>query len=75
MNSMNKVTFGNGILAAEGEQHRRQRKMLNPVFSVNHLKRMGKPQVKMRYTVTLIAFTSLKSQYLIASHIGYVGGY
>ncbi|KAI0641556.1 cytochrome P450 [Trametes meyenii] len=32
--------FGDGLLATLGDQHRRQRKMLNPVFSINHMRHM-----------------------------------
>ncbi|KAJ7158842.1 cytochrome P450 [Mycena filopes] len=35
-----RVSFGEGILSSVGDQHRRQRKMLNPVFSVAHLRHM-----------------------------------
>ncbi|KAJ7773086.1 cytochrome P450 [Mycena metata] len=35
-----RVSFGEGILSSVGEQHRKQRKMLNPVFSVAHLRHM-----------------------------------
>ncbi|TEB18519.1 cytochrome P450 [Coprinellus micaceus] len=36
----NQPVFGDGLLSTLGEQHRRQRKMLNPVFSIAHMKRM-----------------------------------
>nr|BAK09536.1 cytochrome P450 [Postia placenta] len=32
--------FGPGLLSTAGDQHRRQRKMLNPVFSANHMRHM-----------------------------------
>ncbi|KAH6880994.1 cytochrome P450 [Coprinopsis sp. MPI-PUGE-AT-0042] len=35
-----KMLFGEGLLSTFGHQHRRQRKMLNPVFSVNHMRDM-----------------------------------
>ncbi|KAJ7170583.1 cytochrome P450 [Mycena crocata] len=35
-----RVMFGEGILSSLGEQHRKQRKMLNPVFSIAHLRNM-----------------------------------
>ncbi|KAJ3507527.1 hypothetical protein NMY22_g16903 [Coprinellus aureogranulatus] len=35
-----KVIFGEGLFATMGDQHRKQRKMLNPVFSVAHLRNM-----------------------------------
>ncbi|KZP25687.1 cytochrome P450 [Athelia psychrophila] len=36
----NKLMFGEGLLGTLGEQHRKQRKMLNPVFSPRHLQDM-----------------------------------
>lgn len=35
-----KVLFGNGLLSTLGEHHRKQRKMLNPVFSISHVRDM-----------------------------------
>ncbi|KAJ7364065.1 cytochrome P450 [Mycena albidolilacea] len=35
-----RVSLGEGILSALGEQHKKQRKMLNPVFSAAHLRQM-----------------------------------
>ncbi|KAJ7494606.1 cytochrome P450 [Mycena galericulata] len=35
-----RMSFGEGILSTLGEQHRKQRKMLNPVFAVSHLRQM-----------------------------------
>ncbi|KAH6887850.1 cytochrome P450 [Coprinopsis sp. MPI-PUGE-AT-0042] len=32
--------FGQGLLSTFGQQHRKQRKMLNPVFSINHMREM-----------------------------------
>ncbi|KAH7873382.1 cytochrome P450 [Lentinula edodes] len=34
------LLFGNGLLSTIGEQHRKQRKMLNPVFSIAHMRSM-----------------------------------
>ncbi|KAI0069487.1 cytochrome P450 [Panus rudis PR-1116 ss-1] len=34
------LAFGPGLLATYGEQHRRQRKILNPVFSIKHMRYM-----------------------------------
>ncbi|KAI0370603.1 cytochrome P450 [Pilatotrama ljubarskyi] len=34
------LMFGPGLLATLGDHHRRQRKMLNPVFSINHMRHM-----------------------------------
>ncbi|KIJ60898.1 hypothetical protein HYDPIDRAFT_138406 [Hydnomerulius pinastri MD-312] len=36
----NKLVFGDGLLATLGDHHRKQRKMLNPVFSINHMRYM-----------------------------------
>ncbi|KAF5360939.1 hypothetical protein D9756_005070 [Leucocoprinus leucothites] len=38
--ALNKLVFGDSLLAVLGEQHRKQRKMLNPVFSVAHMRAM-----------------------------------
>ncbi|CAL1702598.1 unnamed protein product [Somion occarium] len=38
--NFNRLFFGNGLLASLGEQHRRQRKILNPVFNINHMRYM-----------------------------------
>ncbi|PAV20282.1 cytochrome P450 [Pyrrhoderma noxium] len=34
----NNLVFGPGLLSTLGERHRRQRKMLNPVFSIKHMR-------------------------------------
>ncbi|KAL0579646.1 hypothetical protein V5O48_002342 [Marasmius crinis-equi] len=36
----NKLVFGLGLLSTLGDHHRKQRKMLNPVFSVAHMRNM-----------------------------------
>ncbi|PCH40497.1 cytochrome P450 [Wolfiporia cocos MD-104 SS10] len=36
----NYLIFGLGLPSTLGEHHRKQRKMLNPVFSVNHMRRL-----------------------------------
>ncbi|KAF8072004.1 cytochrome P450 [Lyophyllum atratum] len=36
----NTIMLGDGLLASLGERHRKQRKMLNPVFSIVHMRRM-----------------------------------
>ncbi|KAL1658452.1 cytochrome P450 [Schizophyllum commune] len=38
--STNTVVFGKGLLATLGEDHRRQRKLMNPVFSTSHIRSM-----------------------------------
>ncbi|KAF8962739.1 cytochrome P450 [Flammula alnicola] len=37
----NKLIFGHGLLSTLDEQHRKQRKMLNPVFSIAHMRGMN----------------------------------
>ncbi|GJE84314.1 cytochrome P450 [Phanerochaete sordida] len=32
------LTFGQGVFATSGEQHRKQRRVLNPVFSIKHMR-------------------------------------
>lgn len=36
----NKLIFGEGLIATLGEQHRKQRKMLNPVFSLGNMREL-----------------------------------
>ncbi|KAJ3539879.1 hypothetical protein NMY22_g4540 [Coprinellus aureogranulatus] len=36
----NRAIFGDGLLSTLGEHHKKQRKMLNPVFSINHMRKM-----------------------------------
>lgn len=36
----NKLIFGEGLISTVGEQHRRQRKLLNPVFSTSNMRRL-----------------------------------
>ncbi|RPD54893.1 cytochrome P450 [Lentinus tigrinus ALCF2SS1-7] len=36
----NRLLFGPGLLGTLGEHHRRQRKLLNPAFSISHMRRM-----------------------------------
>ncbi|RPD74082.1 cytochrome P450 [Lentinus tigrinus ALCF2SS1-7] len=35
-----KATLGPGLLATTGDEHRRQRKLLNPAFNINHMRDM-----------------------------------
>ncbi|KAL4246379.1 cytochrome P450 family protein [Abortiporus biennis] len=35
-----KLLFGDGLLSSAGSQHKKQRKMLNPVFSINHMRHL-----------------------------------
>ncbi|KAG2352079.1 cytochrome P450 [Suillus spraguei] len=36
----NKLVFGDGLISTRGEQHRKQRKMLNPVFSISNMREL-----------------------------------
>ncbi|PPQ83855.1 hypothetical protein CVT25_000911 [Psilocybe cyanescens] len=36
----NKVIFGPGLVATIGEQHKRQRRVVNPIFAIPHLKKL-----------------------------------
>ncbi|KAJ3553545.1 hypothetical protein NM688_g3553 [Phlebia brevispora] len=38
--AVNRLTFGPGIFGVIDDPHRKQRKMLNPVFSINHMRHM-----------------------------------
>ncbi|KAG2345548.1 cytochrome P450 [Suillus weaverae] len=38
--SCNKLIFGDGLISTLGEQHRKQRKMLNPVFSTSNMREL-----------------------------------
>ncbi|PIL26726.1 cytochrome P450 [Ganoderma sinense ZZ0214-1] len=42
-------TFGPGLTATLGEHHRKQRKLLNPVFSINHMRHMMPTFYKVTY--------------------------
>ncbi|KAF8966234.1 cytochrome P450 [Flammula alnicola] len=46
-----KAVLGEGLLGTRGEQHRKQRKMLNPVFSIAHMRNMGK-SIPIFYDIT-----------------------
>ncbi|TEB29430.1 cytochrome P450 [Coprinellus micaceus] len=36
----NRAIFGDGLLSTLGDHHKKQRKMLNPVFSISHMRKM-----------------------------------
>ncbi|KAF5360568.1 hypothetical protein D9756_005062 [Leucocoprinus leucothites] len=56
--SRNSVFFGEGLLSTHGGKHRKQRKMLNPVFSINHMREM----IPLFYEVTERLRTVLKKK-------------
>lgn len=41
LSSGNGALFGMGLTSASGETHRKQRKMLSPAFSPNHLRQLA----------------------------------
>ncbi|KAJ4478576.1 cytochrome P450, partial [Lentinula lateritia] len=43
------LLFGKGLLSTIGEQHRKQRKMLNPVFSIAHMRSMSELYTGMNF--------------------------
>lgn len=54
----NKYFFGDGLLASVGERHRHQRKMLNPVFHINHMRHM----IPIFYSITHKLKTAIHNQ-------------
>ncbi|KAH9941840.1 cytochrome P450 [Epithele typhae] len=38
--TLNNMLFGPGLLSTNGDKHKKQRKLLNPVFSIAHMRRM-----------------------------------
>lgn len=54
----NLIFVGPGLVATLGEQHRKQRKMINPVFSINHMCEM----IPLFYEVTERLRVSLKKK-------------
>ncbi|KXN82785.1 Cytochrome P450 3A16 [Leucoagaricus sp. SymC.cos] len=54
----NAAYFGEGLLATLGEQHRKQRKLMNPVFSINHMREM----IPVFYEVTERLRSALKAK-------------
>ncbi|TDL20056.1 cytochrome P450 [Rickenella mellea] len=38
--AQNAIVFGMGLLSTSGERHRKQRKMMNPVFSMRHMREL-----------------------------------
>lgn len=55
------LLFGKGILATLGDHHRKQRKMLNPVFSITHMRQM----IPIFYDVTHKLGSTLRSKLAI----------
>ncbi|XP_006462835.1 hypothetical protein AGABI2DRAFT_144299 [Agaricus bisporus var. bisporus H97] len=56
--SFSDIFFGEGLFSTIGEQHRKQRKMLNPVFSIHHMREM----IPLFYEVTNRLRVALKKK-------------
>ncbi|KAF7771573.1 hypothetical protein Agabi119p4_5884 [Agaricus bisporus var. burnettii] len=54
----NKVYLGEGLLGVLGEQHKKQRKLMNPVFSIKHMREL----IPLFYEVTERLCSTLKTQ-------------
>lgn len=52
-----KLLLGPGVLTTVGSQHRRQRKLLNPVFSVTHLRNMTHIFYNVAHKVRISSFS------------------
>ncbi len=48
------LLLGPGLLTTEGPQHRKQRKMLTPVFSAAYLRNVTTPFYETSYKVSLV---------------------
>jgi len=57
----NYLLFGDGLTAAEGKTHRKQRKMLNPVFSTKHLREMVPIFLDVTYELRTVISNKIKS--------------
>jgi len=55
------LLFGDGLFAAEGEEHRKQRKMLNPVFSAKHLREIVPIFLDVAYELRAVISNKIKS--------------
>lgn len=57
MSRSNAAIFGLGLLSTLGEHHRRQRKLLNTVFSIKHMRYMLPTFYKISDQVSLLQTT------------------
>ena len=48
------MLLGPGVLTTKGDQHKRQRKLLNPVFSAAHLRDMTHIFYKVAHRVRIV---------------------
>ncbi|KAG2146033.1 cytochrome P450 [Suillus bovinus] len=55
----NKIIFGDGLIATTGEQHRKQRKLLNPVFSTSNMRELLPTLQPIAHRLTSIVVSKL----------------
>lgn len=55
----NKVMFGDGLISTIGEQHRKQRKLLNPVFSTSNMRELLPTLQSIAHKLTSIVVSKL----------------
>ncbi|KAG2024085.1 cytochrome P450 [Coprinopsis cinerea AmutBmut pab1-1] len=58
----NKVIFGPGLVATTGEQHKRQRKLVNPIFSASNLKAISPVFFEIAEKLADVLEAEIKSQ-------------
>lgn len=63
------MTLGTGLFATSGDMHRRQRKMLNPVFSIAHMREMGKRRIPFSPICRILTKTSVPIFYDAAEKV------
>ncbi|KAF5316745.1 hypothetical protein D9619_006488 [Psilocybe cf. subviscida] len=70
--SFSRLAYGEGLLGVLGDQHRKQRKMLNPVFSIAHMRDMVPIFYDVTRKVDLASFMTRAALELIGqAGIGY----
>ncbi|KAG2078916.1 cytochrome P450 [Suillus decipiens] len=57
----NKAIFGDGLIATIGEQHRKQRKLLNPVFSISNMRELLPTLQPIAHKLTSVVMSKLPS--------------
>ncbi|KAG2368095.1 cytochrome P450 [Suillus spraguei] len=57
----NKAIFGDGLIATTGEQHRKQRKLLNPVFSISNMRELLPTLQPIAHKLTSVIMSKLPS--------------
>ncbi|KAK7040122.1 hypothetical protein VNI00_009927 [Paramarasmius palmivorus] len=68
----NELMFGKGLLATLGDHHRKQRKMLNPVFSIAHMRNMVPMFYEVAHKIDMLSWMARTALELIGqSGLGY----